>query len=130
MELFLTCDAHWESGVENIIDELYDNGFEDNFIQKEYGNTLNGISVVLMCQNPDLNLKQRIKYSKKEQKVYIDIMLDLNKFKNITALEKKKIIQQKMLDEIPNAIVNKKIADFKTEEFIADLKNWFEENNK
>lgn len=130
MEIFLTCDAHWESGVENIIDDFYDNNLENTFALKQYGEYLNRISIILICQNPVLNLKQRLKYSKRDQNIYIDIILNLNEFQRITDSEKKQIIKKKMLQEIPNAIRKFKVSDFNLEEFISDLQNWFIDNSQ
>lgn len=76
-----------------------------------------------MCQDPALNLKQRIQYSKKERKIYMDLMLDLPLFISISQKEREKIVVSKLIAEIPPIIKKYKIADFDLIKFETDLKN-------
>ena len=124
MRFFITCDSFWEAKVEKVINLLDNTGFERYFSEQDYGCSLEGITVVLMCQNPNLNLKQRIRLSKKEKKIYIDIMLDLNYFLTLSQKERERIIVEKLISEIPPIIAKYKLKDFNLAKFETDLKIW------
>jgi len=124
MRFFITCDSFWEAQVDKVIDRIDDTGYKRYFSEQDYGTSLEGITVVLMCQNPNLNLKQRIRLSKKEKKIYLDLMLDLPQFIEITQKEREKIIVDKLITEIPPIITKYKLEDFNLVKFEIDLKNW------
>ena len=124
MRFFITCDSFWEAQVDKVIDRIDDTGYKRYFSEQDYGTSLDGITVVLMCQAPNLNLKQRIRLSKKEKKIYLDIMLDLPHFLEIAQKEREKIIVDKLIAEIPPIITKYKLADFNLAKFETDLKNW------
>ena len=124
MRLFLTCDSFWEAKVDKVLDALYQTGYKRFFDEQNYGTSLDCVAVVLMCQNPNLNLKQRIRLSKKEKTLYLDIMLDLSHFLEIAQNEREKIIVDKLIAEIPSIITKYKLEDFNLAKFEEDLKNW------
>jgi|LakMenEpi03Aug12_release.lakeMendotaPanAssembly.Ray.scaffolds.fasta_scaffold587122_2 hypothetical protein len=124
MRFFITCDSFWEAQVDKVIDRIDDTGYKRYFSEQDYGTSLDGITVVLMCQAPNLNLKQRIRLSKKEKKIYLDIMLDLPHFLEIAQKEREKIIVDKLIAEIPSIITKYKLEDFNLMKFETDLKNW------
>lgn len=124
MRFFITCDSFWEAQVDKVIDRIDDTGYKRYFSEQDYGTSLEGLTVVLMCQNPNLNLKQRIRLSKKEKKIYLDIMLDLPHFLEITQKEREKIIVGKIISEIPSIITKYKLEDFNLVKFETDLQNW------
>ena len=88
MRFNILSDADWDSKIDKVLDTFSDFGYRRLFEEKNYGDSLYGITVVFMCRNTEYNFKQRIKYSKKEKKIYLDIMLDLNQFKQIEQREK------------------------------------------
>ncbi len=90
MILFLTYDANQEAGLDFILTKWNEDKIEDFFAPMNYGSSLNDVSLFLICRNPDLNFKQRIRLSKKEKRLYIDLMFDLNILKKIKPLELKK----------------------------------------
>jgi hypothetical protein len=124
MKFFITCDSFWEAQVDKVIDHIDDTGYKRYFSEQDYGTSLDGITVVLMCHAPNLNLKQRIRLSKKEKKIYLDIMLDLPHFLEIAQKEREKIIVDKLIAEIPSIITKYKLEDFNLMKFETDLKNW------
>lgn len=121
MILFITSDTSWEARIEKVLDKLQDSGVKSYFEKKNYGESLKGINIILMCRNPDLKFKQRIRFIKKEKELYIDIMLDLNQFKQIDLKEKEKIIADKFTDEIPAIVAKYKFEDFDFSRFKSDL---------
>ncbi|MFN5307927.1 MAG: hypothetical protein ACK5C0_00560 [Candidatus Kapaibacterium sp.] len=122
MRFNILSDADWDSKIDKVLDTFSDFGYRRLFEEKDYGDSLYGITVVFMCRNTEYNFKQRIKYSKKEKKIYLDIMLDLNQFKQIEQREKERIVAQKLISEIPPIISKYKFTDFDLPSFEADLK--------
>ena len=127
MRFFITCDSFWEAQVDKVINCIDDTGYEGYFSEQDYGNSLNGITVVLMCQDPNLNLKQRIRFSKKEKNLYLDIMLNLPHFLEILQKEREEIIVDKIITEVPQVIAKYKFKDFELVRFEKDLKKWMRE---
>jgi len=118
----ILADFYWESKVDKVLDRLSTIGYRRFFVEQYYGSSLEGITVVLMCQNPDLNLKQRIRFSKKEKKIYLDLMLDLNQFLLIDQRQKERVAAEKLIEEIPVIISKYKLNDFNLPKFESDLK--------
>ncbi len=124
MKLNILGDTHWESKVDQLIDALTELDYRSYFEEFDYGSGLNKIAVFLMCQNPELNLKQRIRLSKKEKTLYMDIMLDLPTMKSVDMSNRKRIVAEKLIQEIPAIVSKYKLPDFDTPRFIADLQAW------
>ncbi|QIF04955.1 hypothetical protein [Roseimicrobium sp. ORNL1] len=95
-----------------------------HFAPKNYGEGLSEIVVVLMCQDSALNLKRRLRYSRKESKVYMDIMLDLPAMSAATPEARKQEVMQRLFDEVPEVLERYRIPDFDREVFVADLRSW------
>lgn len=125
MRVNMLGDIDWESKVDKVLDAFSDIGYRSYFQEREYGAELIGVTMILMCQDPDLNLKQRIRLSKKEKKIYIDIMLNLPEMKQSDQPTRNRIVQQKLLAEVPAIIRKYKLKEFDTERFIEDFKNKF-----
>ena len=121
MKFFITSDANWDARLSKLVYTLSDNSVEDYFYLKSYGTSMDALSIILMCRDPELNFKQRIKFSKKEKKLSTDIMLDFNLFKVIEQSEKEKIVANKLLTELPLIISNYKFKDFDLLRFESDL---------
>jgi len=126
MRFNLLSDANWESKIAKVLGALSDFGYRRFFEERNYGSSIDGITVVFMCRDTQLNFKQRIRHSKKEKKIYLDIMLDLDQFKRIEQGEKEKIVAHRLVSEIPSIIAKYKFNDFDIEEFEADLRLWLE----
>lgn len=120
----ILADFYWESKIDKVLDTLSETGYRRFFSEQYYGSTLNGITVLLICQDPSLNLKQRIRLSKKEKTINMDIMLDLNQFLKIEQKEREKIVVEKLINEIPAIIRKYRLEDFDILKFESDLKKW------
>ena len=127
MELFITSDAHWESRLGQVLNELTDHKFRQHFEGRNYGSGLAGVSLIFMCRNPSYNFKRRKKFSKKEKTLYLDIMLDLPTMKVASPEERKRVVAQRLHDEVPEVLSGYKIPNFNKDEFIADLREWISE---
>lgn len=122
MELFISSDTHWESRVDQVLNELTDHELRQYFEGRDYGSGLAGVSVIFMCRDPSYNFKRRIKLSKKEKNLYLDIMLDLPTMKAATPEERKRVVAQRLYDEVPEVLSGYKIPDFNKDAFVADLR--------
>ena len=126
MHLQITSDANEESGVGSVIDEM-SGPTKKHFISKEYGKGLDGIVIVLMCRNPDLDFKQRIRFSKKEKMLYMDLMLDLAQMIQITDKERNQAVIDIIAAQAPEVIQKYSIPDFDAIRFVEDLRSWLKE---
>jgi hypothetical protein len=125
MRFFITCDANWDARIDKVISTINKTGYEVLFEKRDYGKSLEGVAVILMCRDPSLNFKQRIRYSKKEKDIYIDIMLDFFQFVRIEQVEREKIVAEKLIAEIPPIIAKYKLENFNLTKFKADLVKCF-----
>jgi hypothetical protein len=128
MRFNLLSDAHWESRVDKVLNELSATGYRQFFEARDYGSGLCGITVVFMCREPSLNFKRRIRFSANEKKFYIDIMLDLNQMRGANNEERKRIVADRLIDELPLALQEKRISDFDQRRFVDDLNTWLKES--
>jgi hypothetical protein len=101
-----------------------DLGYRSFFEEREYGGGLFKIVILLMCQESELNLKRRIRLSKKDKILYMDIMLDLPTMKSADMLTRQRIVAEKLMTEVPEVINKYKFPDFDAPRFISDLKEW------
>jgi len=126
MKFDVTCDANLESGLNELLNELYDSGFNAYFSDRIYDNSGIELFVVLMCRDPNLNFKQRIRFSKKDNCLYMDVMLDLAIMKQVDFVSRKKIVATKLVMEVPNIIASYRQLKFDFISFKSDLTSWFE----
>jgi len=119
----ILADFYWEAKIDEVLRTISRTEYRSFFKQQDYGNALNGLTVVLMCQDPTLGLKQRIRFYRKEKEIDMDIMLDLPLFISISQKEREKIVVNKLISEIPPVIKKYKIADFDLIKFETDVKN-------
>jgi len=128
MRLNLLSDAHWESKVDRVLNDLSSSGYRDYFLARDYGSGLSGITVIFMCREASLSFKQRIRYAKSEKKLYIDIMLDLDLMRDADNEERKRIVADRIVNELPRVILAHEIPDFDAASFAFDLKAWLSES--
>jgi hypothetical protein len=128
MKIGFTADSNIESGLSEV---LYSFGtrLEDDFVQKSYGDSRLEIFVVLMCRDPRWNFKQRIRFDRKDNCLYMDLMLDLPTMTQADFEGRKRIVAEKIVSEVPAIIAKYKMKDFDLARFSSDLKSWFETNN-
>ena len=122
MRVNILCDASWAAKIDKILDALSDTNYRHFFEAKNYGSSIEGVVIFLMCLPSEYNLKQRIRFYKKEKTLYLDLMLDLALFKQIGQEEKNKIVAVKMINEVPQIIKKYKFKDFDLMKFEDDLK--------
>src|SRR4030095_5139593 len=126
MRFFVTSDANAEANLHEVLYALDDHGFDAYFHDRFYDDSGKEMCVVLMCRNPRLNFKQRIRFVKKENCLYMDIMLDLDVMSQLDLSSRKQIVGEKMVREIPRIVAKYKFKDFDLPTFPSDLREWFE----
>ena len=112
MRIVITGDITSESGVGEIIYGL-SGPMCKYFATKNYGSGLSGVGVILMCQDPALNLKRRIRFSKKDKMLYMDIMLDNLSMVTSTHDERQREVVKRLNDELPKVLAKYEIAEFR-----------------
>ena len=78
--LLLTADSNIETGVGDASMIIAPNDFYKFMEGQEYGEGIKHLAIFYICRDPELKFKQRIRYTKKDQALCIDIMLDYNQF--------------------------------------------------
>jgi hypothetical protein len=126
MKLFISSDAHWESRLGQVLDELTDHKFRQHFEGRDYGSGLAGVSVIFMCRDPSNNFKRRIKLSKKDKNLHLDIMLDLPTMKAASPEERKRVVAQRLYDEVPEVLSSYKTPFFDRDAFVTDFREWID----
>jgi hypothetical protein len=128
MKINLLADFFHEANIDKVLFAFNDAGFRQYFSNNNYGESIKAIGIILMCQDPRLHLKQRIRFSKKERILYMDIMLDLYEFIRINNDDRIRRVSKKLLEEIPPIIKKYKFEDFDLLRFESDLRNWLRES--
>ncbi|MGE3467283.1 MAG: hypothetical protein AB7J13_10150 [Pyrinomonadaceae bacterium] len=126
MRFFVTCDANQSAGLDDFLDFLYRKEFDEFFVDRQYDDGGTNLCVVLMCRDPQLRFEQRIRLSKVDNTLYLDILLHLPLIESMSATEKRTFIATKMLEEVPCVLGRYKKRDFDVLRFSRDLREWFE----
>ena len=122
-EISILADFYWETRIGDVLAILSKSKYRFFFSERTYGSSVEGIVVVLMCQ--PLDLKRRIRFSKKEKILYMDIMLDYEQFMVITQNERNKIAIKKLMSEVPEVLAKYKFEDFNYSKFQKDFDSFF-----
>lgn len=125
---FLTADSNIETGVGRALDSINSNLFEKFIRNQDYGASLKRLSIIFMCRSSHLEFKQRIRHSKKEQVLYMDIMLDYHKFVVMTHEQRVTALCEKLLQEMPPIVRKYKFDDFDLDKLESNLTTWFVEH--
>jgi hypothetical protein len=121
MKFNLLSDANWDSRVGQAVGELLTRESRIFFEERDYGAGLVGIVVVFMCRDPNIKFKRRIRFVRKTKAIYMDIMLDFNQMKPATDEFRRRVVAERLLDEVPAVLGKYSIPDFDRQRFIADL---------
>jgi hypothetical protein len=125
MRLNILGDFDWESRVDHVLNFLNDLDYRSFFQDKSYGDGLLGVSIVVVCQDSSLNLKQRIRFAKKEKKLYVDVLIDLLEMKTATPEGRVSIIAKSLVENIPKVIIKYNFDAFDSVQFIKDFEEKF-----
>lgn len=124
MRIGITCDENEEAGIGSIVDEI-SGPTEHHFIPDNYGGPLKEIFVVLMCRDPELKFRRRIRFAKKENVLYMDIMLNLIEMVALDSATRRKVVLERIIDEIPIVLRKYKFKGLEVDRLGSDLHKWF-----
>jgi hypothetical protein len=124
MRVFVTCDIDAETKVDSVVYEILNAGLAPYFEQREYGGDFRGIVVVLMCRDPAIEFKRRVRYSKKDKLIYMDILLDYQFMVSSDQIERRRAIAKQLLNEIPAVLSKYEIVGFDRNSFVVDFSEW------
>lgn len=94
-------------------------GVENALKEKNYGASIDLISVVITCTGKDFKQRKRFK---KEQKLFeYDILLDYFLIKNVEMNQKKEIIRRQMIEITEHTFSKYKFVDFDRATFLSDF---------
>ncbi len=130
MEIKITCDIWWETRVDDFLEitNQRKSSINDFFVEKNYGEKPRKIFIVLMCRQPYLNFKQRKRYLKKDNILYLDIMLDYDKMMNSDKPKRNELIAKKLMAELYIILEKYRFPKFDLKTFNEDLTKYFVEN--
>lgn len=124
----LITDTDSYSGVLEAKQKITSNKFYKLMESEFYGSSVSGIVIVLMCRDPDIIFKPRLRFSKKEKVLYMDIMLDYHKFVGMTHEQRVTALCEKLLQEMPPIVIKYKFDDFDLDKLESNLTTWFVEH--
>lgn len=124
MRVIVTYDIAKETNVDKVVSDIEDMGLRDHFQEKDYGAGLRAFGVVLMCRDPDLVFKRRIRHARKESAFYMDIMLDYQAMVAASHRGRQREIARRLFDEVPAVLLKYKIPDFDRDLFLSDFQGW------
>lgn len=127
IRFLITGDANIETGVGEATLLMAGSDFYKFIEKQDYGTSLKGLCVIFMCRNPELNFKQRIRYTKKDQNLSFDLMLDYNQFVVMTPDQRVSEMCKRLLEEMPPIVKKYKFPDFDLDKFMDNLTSWFNE---
>ncbi len=124
MHLRITADSNQESGVSEVVIEL-SGPTRQYFVPRDYGSGLPRLGVVLMCRDLELDFNRRVRFSKKDQTLYMDVMLQLSDMISLAHNERRRVIIERLSREIPEVLTEYKFRDFDQPRFESELRAWF-----
>jgi hypothetical protein len=78
----------------------------------------------LMCRDPSLGFKPRIKFKKKDRMLCVDIMLDFDAMRCADDNGRLNIVAKRLSEEISRIIREYAIRDFDESRFLNDFSSW------
>ena len=129
MRFRIVSDSSKEAGLDEVRRALNAGKFEEYFEDRCYDDSGIRLGTVLMCRDPQLHFKQRISFSKKDNTLHIDVMLDFESMVMAATTERRlRVVGAALLSEVPRVIAKYKFRNFDLSRFASDLRSWFELN--
>ena len=82
-----------------------------------------------MCCDPDIIFKRKLRFSKKEKVLYMDIILNHDQFSVMSHEQRISEICKILLEKIPFIFKKYKFNDFNSSKLMKNLEDWFLNNN-
>lgn len=126
MRFSILSDADDETGLHEVVYEINRPPMDDFFTNRFYDDSGVEMAIILMCRDPQWNFNQRIRFVKKENCLYMDIMFDWALMVRSDHTARKQIVAEKIVTEVPEIVAKRKFKDFDLPRFTKDLREWFE----
>jgi hypothetical protein len=126
MRFSIVADCNWESKVDYVLSVL--RGDEptrsplEYFYDRDYGDSVAEIGLVLMCRDPGHEFKQRIKLAKKEKILSLDVMLDLNLMIEADHPSRRRIVADALVSELLRILAKYRFSSFDRDRFGNDFR--------
>jgi hypothetical protein len=119
MDFWMTIE--WDEQCGLLISKVFAilDGLKAGFKQKNYGESISQINVVMTCMGRDL--KQRKRFKKSEGVFEYDILLDYYLIKSVELDEKKAIVRKQIIEITAKTFSTYKFEDFDKAAFLADM---------
>jgi hypothetical protein len=121
MDVFISSDSNWEAKLDHATRTLDE---QHHFESRDYGPGLQSLVIILNCRDAELGHKQRVRFTKEDRTLGIDIMLRLEDFTRVPHQQRRQIIVQGLLTEVPRIVRKYAIPDFDTERFLTDFEGY------
>ena len=96
-------------------------GLDCRALGGDYGPGLNAIVIVLMCRDPVLGHKQRVRLRHADATLYIDVMLDLPFFVAATHAQRRARITSEVVAQVSEVLGKRRISGFDASMFLGHL---------
>lgn len=118
MRVRIVADTSWESKIDHALKAIDLRSLSDI---NGVGSGLESVVIALICQDPGLALKQRIRHAKEKATLYVDVMLDLPFFIQASHAERRAKIAQEIVAQLRLAFGKRRVANFNSAIFIEQL---------
>ena len=119
MLVVVSSDSDGRTGVLEAKHSFSDE-IEAFFKPRSYGAGLNGVGIVLMCRDPRHEFKQRVRLSKAEKILDLDVMLDWNEMIHAGS-SRKAVILRTLRQTVRDVLERRKWKDFDVTQFLLDF---------
>ncbi len=75
MQVIISGDSHFKSGISQVVEDLCGKT-NSHFASRGYGSDMVRLGVILMCRDPNLKFQRRVRFSKREKTLYMDVMFE------------------------------------------------------
>ena len=111
LRVTVLADMNWESKIDHALRVLeLTKSFDER--NHDYGASLAKICVVIMCRDPDLAFKQRIRYQKADCIFSMDIMLRLPEVVVMRHPQRRRLLADCLLEQVPERLRRYRFAEF------------------
>jgi hypothetical protein len=119
MKVRVLYDANWEAKIDHALRVL---SLPDYFDQRDYGSGVAGVVIVLMCRDPELHHRQRIRFERSTRTLYLDVMLELSEMTRLEHVGRRRVIADRLLAELIRTFTARKFEEFDSATFMSDLR--------
>jgi hypothetical protein len=126
MKLNILSDTNSESRVAEALAALPVLELRNYVAEQDYGEGLSCLLIGIICRNPELQFRPRVRFTRKDKTLSMDVMLHLPDMMALDDLGRTRAIAQRLSDQVPAVISKYEIQDFDDARFLADFEKWIQ----